>query len=107
MKLRHRLKRWLGIVSPSGAYPLPPRRAMSEQGRNRWYPELPQRDPDASGHRPGNSWASDVAAGPLTRFGTNGREHVCAPLCEPSNPSYRPCFDRTPYVSQKDREAGC
>ncbi len=38
MKLRHRVYRWLGVVDPSGAYPLPPRWDMSKVGQSRWYP---------------------------------------------------------------------
>lgn len=37
MTWKHRLFRLLGIVSPSGAYPLPPRWAMSRLGKARWY----------------------------------------------------------------------
>lgn len=95
MRMKHRLLRWLGIVSPSGAYPLPPRWAMSRTGRERWYPE--QRDAKlayaadivagraakqtvivvgdrstASGGSigyasTGGSWAADVVVGPVPR----------------------------------------
>jgi hypothetical protein len=106
MKLRHRVKRWLGVVSPSGAYPLPPRWAMSKLGRSRWYPSVVANGDRsvAAGGSIGNVWAGDIAAGPLTRFGTNGREHACAAVCDPASPAHRPCFDQVPYVPLKDRE---
>jgi hypothetical protein len=132
MKLRHRLLRWLGVVSPSGAYPLPPRWAMSKLGRSRYYPDQTRsvvasgdgsvaaggnigvaltgrggsvpsmrRVPGASGHRPGASWASDVARGPLTRFSTGDPVHDCGSgdVCARLG-----CFERQPYVSLRDRQ---
>lgn len=102
MKLKYRVLRWLGVVSPSGAYPLPPRWAMSKLGRERWYPEHERQyaaDVVAGleakavviasgpgsvaaggsiGYANTGGWAADVAAGPiqpgaLTRFTTGGR----------------------------------
>lgn len=35
--LKYRALRYLGVVSPSGSYPLPPRRALSPLGRHRFY----------------------------------------------------------------------
>lgn len=91
MKLKYRILRWLGVVSPSGAYPLPPRWAMSKLGKSRWYPD-DQRQQElayaadivaglhtkrtviASGDRSVaaggnigtvNTWAADVVAGPI------------------------------------------
>jgi hypothetical protein len=88
--LRQRALRLLGVVSPSGAYPLPPRWAMSKLGRSRYYPEQPNPfDQDwqatdggmvvafgdrsvAAGGNIGyvstggrSAWAQDFAAGPL------------------------------------------
>lgn len=65
--LRERVLRLLGVVSPSGAYPLPPRWAMSKLGRSRYY------NPDGSARTRvgltdwtdgGNVW-DDIAGGPL------------------------------------------
>lgn len=39
MRMKHRLLRLLGVMSPSGARPLPPRWALSATGKTRWYPE--------------------------------------------------------------------
>lgn len=103
MKLKYRILRWLGVVSPSGAYPTPPRWAMSKQGRARWYPEherdyardalagqaakvqaIGQGSVAAGGSIgtvvTGQPWAADVAAGPiprgaLTRFSTGDPQH--------------------------------
>lgn len=36
-RLKYGLLRLLGVVSPSGRYPLPPRWAMSKLGRHRFY----------------------------------------------------------------------
>lgn len=40
-RLRHGMLRMLGVVSPSGAYPLPPRWAMSRKGKARYYQVTP------------------------------------------------------------------
>lgn len=57
MRLTTRLKygclRLLGVVSPSGRYPLPPRWALSKLGRQRYY---------GSGR---NDWASSLTVGPF------------------------------------------
>ena len=120
MKLRHRLLRWLGVVSPSGAYPLPPRWAMSKLGRDRWY-DSDQRKQELAyaadvvasleRKRLTGAWAADVAAGPiqpgaLTRFTTGGKAgHVhggtSQGLCGPGGEAA--CFDRQPYVSGQQK----
>ena len=116
---RHQLLRWLGVVSPSGAYPLPPRWAMSKKGRDRWY-DGDQRKRELAyaadivasldRKRTVHDWAADVAAGPippgaLTRFTTGGKAgHVHGGtqggLCGPGGD--RACFDQQPYGSNAD-----
>lgn len=138
-----KLKRWayrtlhplrlLGVVSPSGRYKLPPRWAMSKQGRERWHAddrraqELAYAADVVGGLtrkaiknqlmiRPEpSSWAADVAAGPirpgaLTRFTTGGRaghEHgmTSAGVCGPGGNASASCFDRHPYEPQKGDDA--
>lgn len=53
------------------------------------------------------AWATVLVAGPLTSFGTDGRQHTCAPACEPSSNFYRPCFTQQPYEPQMGRETSC
>ncbi|QBZ73514.1 hypothetical protein SEA_MISCHIEF19_29 [Streptomyces phage Mischief19] len=123
MKIRHRLLRLLGVVSPSGAYPLPPRWAMSRKGRALWYPEHPSAvaygpGSVAAGGNIGNvvtgaqtaAWASDVARGPLTRFSTGEPQHECGERSpHPSGLSICDrlgCFAQQPYVALRDREGG-
>jgi len=120
VRLKHRLLRLLGVVSPSGAYPLPPRWALSKLGRARYHPEqqLVVASGDRSiaaggsiGYASTGAWAADVAAGPvprgaLTRF-TSGDEAqhthgaTSRGLCGPGGSAA--CFDRTPYVPEADR----
>lgn len=133
MKLKHWILRLLGVVSPSGAYPLPPRWALSKKGKERWYPHVQSRDGQlywaanvvASGPgsvaaggsigsvTTGQPWATDVAAGPvprgaLTRFSTGDPQHThggtSAGVCGPGGDAGASCFDRTPYVPEADRE---
>lgn len=69
-RLKHRCLRLLGVVSVSGAYPLPPRWALSKLGKHRFY--------DAP------SWSRDLASGPfIDRSTTSLRPalYVCAPDC--------------------------
>ena len=125
MRLRHRLLRLLGVVSPSAAYPLPPRWAMSRKGRERWYPERPSVAAYGPGSvaaggnigsvvtgAPAAVWAADVAAGPvprgaLTRFSTGDPVHehggTSRGLCGPGGSAE--CYDRQPYVSEVERAA--
>jgi hypothetical protein len=42
-RLKYGLFRLLGVVSPSGAYPLPPRWALSKKGRRQFYEAPPAR----------------------------------------------------------------
>ena len=70
MKLKYRILRWLGVVSPSGAYPLPPRWAMSKLGKARWYPD-DQRDVE-------RGYAADALAGQATKVQALGHGSVAA-----------------------------
>jgi hypothetical protein len=73
LTLRQHIFRYLGIVSPSGSYPLPPRWAMSPLGRRRWYPEQPPLKAALA------QMADDVAA--RTADGACACGHVC--ICGP------------------------
>lgn len=69
--------------------------------------DAPERHTQPYGPRGDKSWAADVVAGPLTSFGTDGRQHACAAVCEPSSPAHRACFTQMPYTPVKDRDASC
>lgn len=113
MTLKQRLFRLLGVVSPSGSYPLPPRWAMSRKGRATWYPgpviAIGDRSVAAGGdigHVSTGRWAADVAAGPLTDFRHDPPRHVCAPACQPADGGPATCFTARPYGQQKGAQ-GC
>lgn len=123
MKLRHRLFRWLGIVSPSGAYPLPPRWAIRKARRDYWYP--PERVTWAMGDRSVAAGGSigvavtgrpcacgqvcicgPVTTGPLTDFRHDPPRHVCAPACQPGDGGPATCF-RPSTSGRQEGAQGC
>lgn len=67
-RLRHGILRMLGVVSPSGAYPLPPRWAMSRKGKNLYYPRVvaAAADPLLSARALMAVAADNADTGPLT-----------------------------------------
>lgn len=50
---------------------------------------------------PRDSWATDIAAGPLTDFRSVPPDHLCGPICEPTDPRHRPCFHTLLYPAGK------
>lgn len=108
MKLRHRVLRLLGIVSPSGAYPLPPRWAMSKLGRSRWYPD--DRRALEPAYAAGGRTGEPVVPGALTAFSTGDPQHVhgmtSAVPCGPDSGYQVDCFTQQPYTPVADRTDG-
>lgn len=119
MTLKQHLFRLLGVVSPSGSYPLPPRWAMSRKGRDTWYPgpvvAIGDRSVAAGGDtgfvRTGCACGQvcicgPAGAGPLTDFRHDPPRHVCAPTCQPADGGPATCFTARPYGQQKGAQ-GC
>lgn len=128
--LREHVLRLLGVVSPSGAYPLPPRWAMSKLGRSRYHQVTAAGDRSVAaggdiGHvSTGNVW-DDIAGGPLpvrdpgthfrvptgalTAFSTGDPQHThgWTPLgmCGPTGNGVAACFAQQPYVPRAARSA--
>lgn len=79
--LRAALYRFLRIESPTGMH-LPMRSLVADH-------------------------SADVTPGPLTDFRQDPPRHRCGAACEPSSPSYRPCFTQVPYGSENGGDAPC